>query len=114
MYPALNEDVLFVEEDGHVYASLPGEEPRRLTKAASRIWYACDGETAVPDIVRNLAAANGGELSQTLSEVLNFLQYQSETGLIVLFDAASAEPVLARRLDYVLQDTSAKRADRHA
>jgi hypothetical protein len=99
MFPALSEKILFVDEDGEIYAALPGQDARRLTRESGEIWYACDGVTSVPDLVTALARKRRQPLKETLVAVLDFLSHQSNLGFIEFYTEPHFEDVIAHRLD---------------
>lgn len=102
MYPALNKLTLFVEEDGYIYAALPGQDARRLTRDAGEIWYACDGQTSVSDLVKKLSAKRHQPIKEVLEAVLNFLTHQSDIGFIEIFSEPDFQDVSDHRLDRAL------------
>ncbi|MGO7449483.1 PqqD family protein [Rhizobium ruizarguesonis] len=99
MYPALSKMTLFIEEDGYIYASLPGQDARRLTRDAGEIWNACNGVTSVADLVKNLASKREQPMKEALETVLNFLSHQSAIGFLEIFAEPNFEDVTAHRLD---------------
>jgi len=103
LYPALSKLTLFVEEEGHIYAALPGEDARRLGPEAAEIWYACNGVTSITDIVTSLAGKRQQPIKEVLEAVFNFLSHQSGIGFIEIYEAPLFEDVIGHRLDRLFE-----------